>query len=157
MTPALTSQVFGQLDADFRPTTSPHSIHSPSSFWDTDCAAQAQGRLLTKQGQHCSSLQLSCRNSHQQDPITPTLSVPRGPQSHKRKSPVLSAWRCQRCSEGWGKTMGFVVPSPAGQAGSFQALHRVSNGTDAAQHLQPLTLGLIHHPAETEKPGSSFI
>lgn len=53
--------------------------------------------------------------------------------------------------------MGLVVPSPTGQAGSFQALHQVSNGTDAAQHLQPLTLALIHHPTETEKPGSSFI
>lgn len=56
-----------------------------------------------------------------------------------------------------GQDHGFVAPSPTGQAGSFQALHRVSNETDAAQHLQPLTLGLIHHPAETEKPGSSFI
>lgn len=155
MTPALTSQVFGQLDADFRTSTSPHSILSPSSCCDMDCAGT--GQAAHKAG---TALLLpppvlqehpSARSHH-----TNSLSATWALKPRKQISCAL----CLEMLEMFrkvGQDHGFVAPSPTGQAGSFQALHRVSNETDAAQHLQPLTLGLIHHPAETEKPGSSFI
>lgn len=168
----LISRLLGQWgwvpDADFRAITTLHSLPIfllvKWMMWHRHRAGCLESRDSIR-----SSLHLSWRNiyqrlssSHQVSACQRQVEATKANlvcwlpldvrDVHKRGARQQGSWAaCISFSERPAQQRSgiFIPGSPSGQ--------QWNRRYTAQKHLQPLTLGLIHHPAKREKPGSSLI